>query len=127
MMRRFALIATVGLSCAGCGAIGPAPTELAHIDVRGPDAAGCRTWTAQAQVDLTQESLVGRGCPLPGGGWSVTEGTTEHPGQFQQQVTAAVAAAYPWRSGPPVGISTGRSVVYYPFDEQGSDGPVWFR
>ena len=109
----------LGLFLAGCGMTGPPPTELSHVDIRpAADDANCRTYTAMAQIDLRQETLIGRACRVAGGGWQVTEGTAADPRRTQRLVSAETAAQYPWRSGPPVGISTGRSVLYYNWDEQ---------
>jgi hypothetical protein len=115
-MRQLAIFTIIGMSCAGCGMIGPPPAELAEINIRvDKNDPNCRDWTLRAQVNLRQENLVGHGCRTPDGGWQVTEGTARNPSSFDQHVSAATAAKYPWNSGPPVGISTGRTVVYYDF------------
>ncbi len=127
-MRSVVLLAAVGLTCSGCAYIGPPPAELAHIDIRqAPDDPNCKAYTAAAEVGTTQEDLIGRACMLPGGAWAVTEGTAANPRKFQQTVSAAQVSGYPWRSGPPVGISTGRLVYYYPWDEQRTGSNIWYR
>ncbi len=124
-MRHLALFAAVGLSCAGCGMIGPPPAELAYVNVHAdPANPACKAWTAKAQIDLRQEDLVGQACPAAGGGWQVSEGTAANPHRFDALVDAATAGKYPWNGGPPVGISTGRQVVYFNWDQEQS-GEIW--
>jgi hypothetical protein len=124
-VRQLVIFLATALSCASCGMVGPPPAELTRIDIRTAlDDPNCRAYSAWAQVDLSTFTLVGRACPTPDGGWQVTEGTSENPRRYQQYVSAAAASAYPWRSGPPIGISTGRMVIYYPFDQPRQDHDI---
>ncbi len=127
-MRHIATLAALGVTCAGCSIGGPPPAEVTYVNIRvAPDDPNCRVYTAVAQVDYRQENLFGHACALPGGGWQVTEGTNTNPRRFQQIVSAQTAANFPWRNEPPVGISTGRLVINFPFDQPPNDADKWHR
>ncbi|WP_175688969.1 hypothetical protein [Burkholderia anthina] len=95
----------IGVVCLGCSA---AVLAQAYDDSPG-DGARCRAVVAQADIDGTEQQIVGRACRQSDGSWQMEQSTD---GSTVWYPDTDYPYADPWYWGPAVFVGTGASFVF---------------